>query len=142
MRQETEGHERDDDDDDEEEDDGDDDDDELKSPSDLLPHPVTTQSVRPSGSKSPTQTLKKFCKQVFPLQLHSAHHVDVLLPPGAPHQPQEGDVVDQGGVVEVRVDLQGKGTLDEDQKVMLCLMVLVIGQGKKSLTMMSTLRTR
>ena len=142
MRQETEGHERDDDDDDEEEDDGDDDDDELKSPSDLLPQPVTTQSVRPSGSKSPTQTLKKFCKQVFPLQLHSAHHVDVLLPPGAPHQPQEGDVVDQGGVVEVRVDLQGKGTLDEDQKVMLCLMVLVIGQGKKSLTMMSTLRTR
>ena len=108
MRQETEGHERDDDDDDEEEDDGDDDDDELKSPSDLLPHPVTTQSVRPSGSKSPTQTLKKFCKQEFPLQLHSAHHVDVLLPPGAPHQPQEGNVVDQGGVVEVRVDLQGK----------------------------------
>ena len=121
MRQETEGHERDDDDDD-----GDDgDDDELKSPSDLLPHPVTTQSVKPSGSKSPTQTLKKFCKQAFPLQLHSAHHVDVLLSPGAPHQPQEGDVVDQGGVVEVRVDLQGKGTLDENQKVMFCLMVLV-----------------
>ena len=97
VRQETEGHERD-----------DDDDDELKSPSDLLPHPVTTQSVKPSGSRSPTQTLTKFCKQAFPPQLHSAHHVDVLLPPGAPHQPQEGDVVDQGGVVEVRVDLQGK----------------------------------
>ena len=118
MRQETEGHERDDindDNDDEEEDD--DGDDELKSPSDLLPHPVTTQSVKPSGSRSPTQTLTKFCKQEFPLQLHSAHHVDVLLPPGAPHQPQEGDVVDQGGVIEVRVDLQGKGTLDENQKV-------------------------
>ena len=111
MRQETEGHERDDDDADG------DDEDELKSPSDLLPQPVTTQSVKPSGSRSPTQTLKKFCKQAFPLQLHSAHHVDVLLPPGSPHQPQEGDVVDQGGVVEVRVDLQGKGTLDEDQKV-------------------------
>ena len=104
MRQETEGHERD---DDEEEEDSDDDD-ELKSPSDLLPQPVTTQSVKPSGSRSPTQTLTKFCKQAFPPQLHSAHHVDVLLPPGAPHQPQEGDVVDQGGVVEVRVDLQGK----------------------------------
>ena len=34
-----------------------------------------------------------------------AHHINVLLPLGAPHQAHQGDVVDQGGVVEVGVDL-------------------------------------
>ena len=34
------------------------------------------------------------------------HHVNVLFPTGGSDKPQQSDIIDQGGIVEVGVDLQ------------------------------------
>ena len=42
------------------------------------------------------------------------HHVNVLFPTGGSDKPQQSDIIDQGGIVEVGVDLQEDDDDDED----------------------------
>ena len=42
------------------------------------------------------------------------HHVNVLFPTGGSDKPQQSDIIDQGGIVEVGVDQQEDDDDDED----------------------------